>query len=79
MSYSDTQAGGHERHDATTEYWREIAASTRIALEKRIADIAVMTPEEMRMFVLALAEAEELEIATEVRLDRIEHAREHWE
>lgn len=52
------------------EDWQAIAASVRIALEKRIPDMAAMTPEELLTFVEALDKAETFELFAGIHEDR---------
>ncbi len=46
----------------TQDDWQQIAASVRIALEKRIPDMAAMSPEELLKFVEAMDKAETFEL-----------------
>lgn len=55
------------------EDWQNIAAAVRIALEKRIPDMAVMTPGELKEFIGALDAAETFEMMIDSQDERREH------
>lgn len=53
------------------EDWENMAASVRIALEKRIPQMATMTPKELDQFTRAAINAEVFELNAECHDERV--------